>query len=91
MDTGCCLLAAVQVLGLAGAVIARAGENSSRHAVCFVLFLSSLFGVSATAMICLWLPCGMGTMSGFTIGLMLLATTCDFGPSAAGSSHHAGM
>ncbi|MGB6041618.1 MAG: hypothetical protein WBF93_00560 [Pirellulales bacterium] len=42
-------------------------------------------------MICLWLPCGMGTMSGFTIGLMLLATTCDFGPSAAGSSHHAGM
>ncbi|NIP86421.1 MAG: hypothetical protein GTO03_12980 [Planctomycetales bacterium] len=79
MDIGCWLLGAVQVVGLLGALMARAAENSAGHTVCLALFLSCLLAVGATAMVCLWFPCGWGTLSGFTLGAMLIATTCDFG------------
>ncbi|NIP86220.1 MAG: hypothetical protein GTO03_11900 [Planctomycetales bacterium] len=79
MDAGCWLLGAVQILGLVGAVMARATENSSNYALWLGFFISCLIAVAATAMICLWLPCGLGTLSGFTLGAMLIAATGDFG------------
>ncbi|MDH3719116.1 MAG: hypothetical protein OES79_13445 [Planctomycetota bacterium] len=88
MDAGCWLLGVVQIVGLMGALMARAAENSSGHAVCLGFFISCLLAVGATAMICLWLPCGLSTLSGFTLGAMLIATTCDFGSPDAVSSRH---
>ena len=77
MDACCLLVTVVQVLGLIAAFAARVSENSSRHVACLFLFLTALLGVGLAAMLFIRLPSGIGILSGFTLGIMIVATTWD--------------
>ena len=73
------LTALIPVTGIVGALLVRAGEGSPRyHGTCLAAFFTCLIVVAGTAMWFLRLPSGLGLVAGFTFGLMLIGTTCDF-------------
>ena len=75
------MLAAVQVLGLASAWLARLSENSRRQSSCQWLFLACLALVGGSTIVALGLGSGCWLVCGATFSLMVLAVTCDFSRS----------
>jgi len=72
------ILTAVHLLGLVGAVLARSREGSSGNVLCLTFFLACLLLVGLTTMAFLRMPSGAGVFSGFTLGAMIVGTTCEF-------------
>lgn len=71
--------ATIQTLGLLCLVAARISERSRHHAVYFGLFVACLMLVGMTTMLFLRCGSGLGIYSGFTLGAMIVGSTCDFG------------
>lgn len=71
-------VATVQIVGLASAWLARASQGSASHALCQGLFFFALAIVSATAIASTLFPSGVWLMSGVTLSVMIVGTTCDF-------------
>jgi hypothetical protein len=73
------LFAAVQIMGLASAWLARASQSSDRHQSLFqFLFFVALMAVGGTAIAGACLPSGIWLLSGITLPVMIVGTTCDF-------------
>lgn len=80
LGTVCCL-AAVQVLGLVSAVVARCGEGSMHQDCCQRVFVGCLVLMALTTIAALTMGPGSGMACGTTLALMVLAATWDFGTS----------
>jgi hypothetical protein len=80
--------AIIQTLGLVCLVLARISERSRHHAVYLVLFVTCLLLVGMTTMLSLRCGSCFGIYSGFTLGAMIVGSTCDFraARSRAGAS-----
>lgn len=83
------VVAAVQVLGLVSAWLARASQTSRRHhPICQLVFLLAMAAVAATAIACARFPSAIWLLSSITLPVMIVGTTCDFRrhdrPAAAG-------
>ena len=73
------VVAAVQILGLASAWLARASQNSRRHhGVCQMVFLFAMAAVAATAIASSRFPSAVWLLSSITLPVMIVWTTCDF-------------
>jgi hypothetical protein len=74
----CCLLGAIEVLGLASAWFARLSDGCRPQRFCQRLFIACLVVVGASTIVCigLWPACWLGC--GVTMSLMVLTVTCDF-------------
>lgn len=73
------LVAAIQVLGLASAWLARASQSCCRHRPVFqALFFIALTAVAGTAIVGGNFPSPIWLISGFTLPVMIVGTTCDF-------------
>ncbi len=73
------ILWAVQLLGLTSAWLARAAEGSQRQGRCQCLFLGCLAIVGLATVASLHLNAGGWYLSGISLSLMVLATTCEVG------------
>ncbi|HUT13965.1 MAG TPA: hypothetical protein VMY42_25980 [Thermoguttaceae bacterium] len=74
----CWTLAAVQILGLFSAWIARLSEGSRRQTPCQGMFLAFLALVAAATMVSVSMGLGSWLTCGTTFSLMVLTVTCDF-------------
>ena len=86
IPVGIWFISAIPALGIVGALLARAGEGSQRYGICLSVFFLCLVLVSAMTMLFLRLPSGLGLVAGFTLGVMLIGTTCDFGRASRATS-----
>ena len=77
-DIGYWILASSCLVGLFGAVLIRRSEGSARHAACIWLFHGCLIAVGLTAILFIRVSSGLGLLSGVTLALMMIGTTCDF-------------
>lgn len=73
------ILWSVQLLGLVSAWLARAAEGSQRQGRCQCLFLACLAVVGLATIASLQLNAGGWYLSGISLSLMVLATTCELG------------
>ena len=71
-------LAALQILGLASALVARLTEGSCCQATTQQIFFACLALVGMATMFLLGMRPGYWLSSGATLSLMVLAATCDF-------------
>jgi hypothetical protein len=76
------LLIAVELLGLASAVVARVSEGSRRENWCQRIFLAVMGVVGIVAIISLGFGPDCWLAAGGTFSLMVLIATTDFGHSA---------
>jgi hypothetical protein len=73
------VVAAIQILGLFSAWLARASQKSQRHqTTCQALLLLALAAVAFTAIAATQFPSAVWLMSGVTLPVMIVGTTCDF-------------
>ena len=73
------VVAAVQILGLAAAWLARASQTSQRHhGMCQIVFLLAMAAVTATAIATVRYPSAVWLLSSITLPVMIVWTTCDF-------------
>lgn len=73
------VVASVQLLGLAAAWLARASQRSHRHrGTCQMVFFLALSAVAASAMAATLFPSAVWLLSGVTLPVMIVGTTCDF-------------
>jgi hypothetical protein len=77
---------AIQTMGIACLVLARVSERSRHQALCHWLFLICLLLVGLTTMLSLRSGWVFGVQSGFTLGLMIVGSTCDFGTRRAATN-----
>jgi hypothetical protein len=79
-------IAALQVLGVASAAMARVAEGSPRQSVCQTLFFASLVLVGLATIVALGLGLSCWISCGTVLSVMSLAATWDFGrPQRAGA------
>ena len=71
-------LAAVQLVGLASAWLARLSEGSCHQTDCQCLFLGCLGMVGVATVTALWMGPGWWLGSGATLSVMVVTATCDF-------------
>jgi hypothetical protein len=74
-------VAAIQVLGLLLAWMARLSEGSRRQTLCQRLFFAALVLVGLGTIVLLGMGPGYWLVSGTTLSLMVLTVTCDFSRS----------
>jgi len=81
------VVAAVQVIGLISAWLARASQKSQRHHGPFqAIFFLALAVVAGTAIAATQFPSAVWLLSGVTLPIMIVGTTCDF--RRAGYAQH---
>jgi hypothetical protein len=71
--------AAIQVVGLVSAWMARVSERTRQEAFFQRLFFVCLIVVGLTTIAAVWLRLACWLVSAVTFALMVLAATCDFG------------
>jgi len=73
------VVAAIQIVGLMTAWLARVSQKSQRHQkACQALFLLALAVVAGTAIAATRFPSAVWLLSGVTLPIMIVGTTCDF-------------
>jgi hypothetical protein len=73
------IFVAIQVVGLASAVLARAGEGSIRQVSCQRIFFFCLLLVAGTTMLAIWVGTVACLICGTTLAAMVLGATYDVG------------
>ena len=74
------VLLAVQLVGMAAAVLTRASEGSAWHARCTRLLLACLVLAGAATLVSFSLGKALGLASGTGLALTALLAVCDFRP-----------
>lgn len=75
----------LHVVSVSGALAVRASEGSQHHSLCLTVFFSALASEAIAAVLSMQFDSNLWLFSGFTLGLMLICTTCDF--SRAGRAY----
>ena len=78
-----CLCAAVQIVGLSSAWLTRLGPANGQRgellqACSHLLFLASMAAVAGATMLALAVGDGAWVLPAGTLGVMVIAATCDF-------------
>ena len=80
--SGIWLLASIQVLGAATALMARLGERSAFQSSCHRVFMAALLLVGIATAASLTMGPGVALIGGASLAIMAVAAVCELRPAA---------